>query len=429
MMRLVRRAPPVRPGRALCILVAVWMLAAVAACDRPGGTPTTIQPRATQTQAATRVIATSTSKPVSPTSEQAPTATLAPTVVEPRQPPTPTTTQTRMVATVTATAMARRTATAAPSPMGNRATTELVLANYFAWYSTHNWDDCNISAGDKPLRLYDSDDPATIATHIHQALDAGIDGFTLQWFAPGERTDQNLSALLAQSRGTAFRSTVVILRHIWPGTPRASQSELVKAIRYLLDRYGSHPNFLSLEGRPVLFFANMDSVPKAAGETPQQAWSAIRAQADPKHVAWWIAEGLDASYLEVFDGLYVYKVTHADFPDDYQKASRWARNVRTWEQKTGQRKLWWGTLMPGYDDLRSGCQPDLRGPLKLHKREREDGAFYRATFDAALASAPDGLWINSFNEWVEGTYIEPSQQYGERYLQITCELVARFKGS
>ncbi len=64
----------------------------------------------------------------------------------------------------------------------------------------------------------------------------------------------------------------------------------------------------------------------------------------------------------------------------------------------------------------------------MHKREREDGAFYSATFEAALASQPDGLWINSFNEWVEGTYIEPSQQYGERYLQLTREFAARVKG-
>jgi len=426
MMRLLPGRPSARHGRVLGMLgIMALMLATAAACDLPGTTPTTIEPGATQTQPATPVIATSTLKPTFfPTSEPSPTATASPAAPKPTQTSTATATRTRIIATGTETATAGRTATATPSLAASR----LVLANYFAWYSTHNWDDCNISAGDKPLRLYDSDDPATIATHIHQALDAGIDGFTLQWFAPGERTDKNLGTLLAQSQGTAFRSTVVILRHIWPGTPGPSHSELVRAIRYLLDRYGSHPNFLSLEGRPVLFFANMESVPVAAGETPQQAWSAIRAQADPDRAAWWIAEGLDASYLEAFDGLYVYKVTHADFPEDYQKASRWARNVRSWEQKTGLRKLWWGTLMPGYDDLRSGCQPDLRGPLKLHKREREDGAFYRATFDAALASVPDGLWINSFNEWVEGTYIEPSQQYGERYLQLTRELAARFKG-
>ena len=55
------------------------------------------------------------------------------------------------------------------------------------------------------------------------ALGAGIDGFTLQWFAPGERTDQNMRKLLEQSQGTGFRSTVIFLRHIWPGAPGISQ--------------------------------------------------------------------------------------------------------------------------------------------------------------------------------------------------------------
>ncbi len=430
MLRLLPCRLGARHGRVLRMLeIAALVLATAAACDLPGATPTRPQPRATPTRLATAVAATSTLKPTSsPTAQPKPTISPSPASPKPAQTSTATATRTSVAATATATATARPTVSATPSRTKDTTVSRPLLANYFAWYSLHNWDDCNISAGDKPVRLYDSDDPATIAAHIDQAVDAGIDGFTLQWFAPGERTDNNLSQLLAQSQGTAFRSTVVILRHIWPGTPRASHSEMVTAIRYLLDHYGGHPNFLSLEGRPVLFFANMDSVPRAAGETPQQAWAAIRAQADPRHTAWWIAEGLDASYLEVFDGLYVYKVTHADFPDDYLKDSRWARSVRAWEQKTGERKLWWGTLMPGYDDLRSGCQTDLRGPLKLHKREREDGAFYSATFEAALASQPDGLWINSFNEWVEGTYIEPSQQYGERYLQLTREFAARVKG-
>jgi hypothetical protein len=66
-------------------------------------------------------------------------------------------------------------------------------------------------------------------------------------------------------------------------------------------------------------------------------------------------------------------------------------------------------------------------PNQPHRRDREDGALYQATFDAALQSNPDWLLLSSFNEWVEGTYIEPSVQYGDKYLEMTRELVNIFK--
>jgi hypothetical protein len=302
----------------------------------------------------------------------------------------------------------------------------LVLFNYFAWYDLAGWDACNISAGDRPLQPYHSDNPSAIARHVQMAVDAGVDGFTLQWFAPGDRTDRNFETLLAQSQGTGLRSTMVFLRHIWHGDA-AGQPEVVAALRYILERYGGHPNFLTVEGRPVIFITDVYRVPLATGQTPQQAWGAIRAQVDPDGRAWWIAEGLDPSYLAVFDGLWVYKITHATSPAAYLRANQWADSVHRWETQTGKRKLWIGTVSPGWDDLRAGCKADVRASSPAHKQERLDGAFFRATFDAALASQPDWLWVNSFNEWVEGTYVEPSVNYGDQYLRMTGEFADAFR--
>jgi len=313
------------------------------------------------------------------------------------------------------------------SVIGARSVPPLVLLNYFAWYDADGWDDCNISAGDRPLNPYHSDDPAAIGQHIRLALNAGADGFTLQWFAPSDRTDRNFAALLNQSEGTGFRSTIVFLRHIWHGSPAASQVSVAEAIRYVLDRYSSHPNFLTLDGKPVLFFADVYRVPSAAGQSAQQAWAAIREQVDPGGNAWWIGEGLDPSYLAVFDGLWVYKITHAVSPQAYSKASQWADAVRAWEARTGQQKLWIATLSPGWDDTRADCRADVRVPSAAHRQERGDGAFFRATFDAAMGSAPEWLWVNSFNEWVEGTYIEPSVLYGDRYLELLRQYSTAFK--
>ncbi|NJM39970.1 MAG: hypothetical protein HC853_03935 [Anaerolineae bacterium] len=68
-----------------------------------------------------------------------------------------------------------------------------------------------------------------------------------------------------------------------------------------------------------------------------------------------------------------------------------------------------------------------RSPTLPHRRDREDGALYQATFDAALESKPDWLLLSSFNEWVEGTAIEPGSKYGDLYMKLTCELTQAYK--
>jgi len=302
----------------------------------------------------------------------------------------------------------------------------LVLASYLAWYDADGWQDCSISGGDQPLEPYSSDDPAAIARQVQQAMGAGIDGFLLHWYAPGERTDANLSQLLAQSQGTGFQSSVVFLRHLWPGSPAASQDTVAEALSYLIGTYGGHPNFLRLDGKPVIFFADMPRVP-SGGAGAVAAWQAIRDRVDPDRQSWWIAEGLDPSYLSVFDGLYVYKVTHATDPACYNKAGQWAEWVHTAEQTYGSPKLWVATISPGYDDTRATCHQDTRVPSTAQRRERDSGSFYRTTYDAAVSSNPDWLLIQSFNEWVEGTYVEPSSQYGDLYLQLTRQFAEAFR--
>lgn len=400
----------------------------------PSAGPTLIALAETDTP--TPTITLSVTDTSTPTETPVPTATSTETptptaTVEPTATPTKTPTET---STVAPTGTPTHTPTAKPADPPKLAVTHgfprLVLGNYFAWFDGDGWDDCNISASDKPLQPYDSDDPATISRHVQTALGLGLDGFTVHWFAPGERTDRNFAAMLAASQGTNFQVTTVVSRHFWPGSPAPSLETLVEAVRYIMDSYSHHPNFLKLEGKPVIFFTDMYRTPASSGLDPVSFWAEVRRQTDPNGDTWWIAEGLDTSYLQVFDGIYVYKITHADYPNDYAKASMWASRVHSWEQRTGKPKLWIATMTPGWDDMDANCdptRPDVRAGAKLHRKDRQDGAFYQATFNAAVKSNPDWLWIHSFNEWVEGTYIEPSVQYGEKYMDMTRQFAAQFK--
>ena len=55
-----------------------------------------------------------------------------------------------------------------------------------------------------------------------------------------------------------------------------------------------------------------------------------------------------------------------------------------------------------------------------------NGERYAATWDAALAAQPDWVLITSWNEWFEGTSVEPSVEYGDLALQQTAAQAARF---
>jgi hypothetical protein len=100
--------------------------------------------------------------------------------------------------------------------------------------------------------------------------------------------------------------------------------------------------------------------------------------------------------------------------------SDWGYRIRRYNAQHGTDKLWVATVMPGYNDLKTGR-------ADAFVREREDGQFYRDTWQAAMDSGADWVVITSWNEWVEGSQIEPGVSYGNLYLDLTSELAAQFR--
>lgn len=381
------------------------------------------------------------------TDTRAPTPTDAPSPTPTDTPsPTPAATQTsRPTSTLTPTHTPAPTdlpsptavATAVPSGGGGAhpVVAPVVLANYFPWYDPGTWTTGCTSDGDQPRDgVYQSDDPGVIARHVGQAQAAGLDGFAVHWFAPGNRTDVNFDQVLNQSPH-GFNSTVTFLYHILPGV---NQQGVIDVLSHVINNYSGHSRFFRVAGKPVIMFGDMYRVPDMAGTRPASdqdvaaaiaRWTEIRQAVDPGHNTWWIAEGLKPDYLAVFDGLYVYKIDHACCPDACLGASRWAGWTRDWERQTGQAKLWVGTVMPGWDDLDSGQShcTDLRVSSEPFARDRAGGAYYARTWEAVLPTRPDFIVLHSFNEWVEGSYIEPSTRFGDLYVQLTAQWVAQFK--
>src|SRR5688500_6423608 len=56
---------------------------------------------------------------------------------------------------------------------------------------------------------------------------------------------------------------------------QGSADALVSRLRGVLDRYGSDPAYLRYQGKPVIVFWNLPSVPRVSGQSAQQTWQTI----------------------------------------------------------------------------------------------------------------------------------------------------------
>ena len=288
----------------------------------------------------------------------------------------------------------------------------LVLAFYYNWFDENSW---GAKVPDQPVQPYVSRDRAVMARHIDQAKAAGIDALVVNWWGPqaDNQTETNLRGMLDEAAARGFRIAVdVDLNSPYLHGAGAIQT----AMSTLLNSHAKHSAYLKVDGKPVVFFYHQNQRLSTAG------WAAIRNAVDPGRNSLWIEEGTDVSPLSVFDGHHLYSVTWANRTDMSYTANKFARLVRAKAAALGAPKVYVATVMPGYDDRKTG-----RG--NAFAVGREDGAYYARSWQAAIGSAPDWIVINSFNEWPEGTYIEPSQTYGNLFLDLTAQWSAVFRGS
>ncbi len=277
----------------------------------------------------------------------------------------------------------------------------LLWAFYYPWYQRSDWQSAWLA--DTPAEPYDSRDPEAMRRHIRQAKAAGIDGFIMSWWGPGDPSDRNLRTMLDIAEDEDFR--LMIYFETLSGSGGRPADEIVRWLRYILPTYGDHPAYMRLNGKPVVVLWATDAV-------PLRTWAGILEQVEPEAV--FLGMGYSLANLEVFDGLHAYGVFNIpDLAGTVRETGRAVHNYSLLDEDPAPR-LWAATVQPGYDDR---LLPDREGELQA----REDGAFYRRTFEAALASDPDWIFITSWNEWWENTHIEPSVAFGDQYLEITPE--------
>ena len=375
----------------------------------PSITPTKAPPSITPTAPPT---ATPTTPPkpnptVTPTAP--PKATITPTIPT-NLPgvPSPTPTRPSRLSPPTATPTQKPIAGAPPYPTAVLGDTAIrcdapqVLAMYYAWYDDQTWTSGRTA--DLPTTLYRSADRATIERHVAQAKSVGIDGFELNWWGPGNQTDTNLQTLLSVAGQQGFRVTADFDLNAPVGNTPAN---VATTLAYL-QRYYADPSWFRYGGKPMVVFYGIRKFDVGT-------WAAIRQQVDPNREVFWMGEGDVFTLLEVFDGIHPYSIAWS--PDPPGQLASYASRTRAYPGK-----VWMATVMPGYDDRKSGYTTTFAV-------DRRNGEYYAANWQGAIATSPELISISSWNEWVEGHMIEPSRTYGDLYLGLTTKFSATYKQS
>jgi len=294
-------------------------------------------------------------------------------------------------------------------------TKPMLLAFYYPWYgnptSSNSWVHwANVSynsigtATHYPLLgPYDSQDENLIEAHIKLAKAFGIDGFVCSWWGIGTFEDNAFSKIVNVANKENFNVTIY-----YESVRNISKEQIVNELSYVLKTYSSQPSFLKLDGKPVIFIYAVG----AYGRTPD-FWKSVIEEVynRTKIEAIYIADTFDVSYLSIFDGLHTYNpIWINDFNSTYTSEAKIVKAAG---------KIWVVTVSPGYDDRK------IRHPGSYVSRE--NGAHYEETWKGALASNPDMILICTFNEWHEGTEIEPSREYGFKYMELTRTFAEIFK--
>lgn len=293
-------------------------------------------------------------------------------------------------------------------------TDRLILAYHYPWYGykePKQWDKQTTIVDHPLLGPYRSDDPKLIDFQICLACDAGIDGFIVSWSGPettpGKIFQQMLDQVGVQPQ-RRFR-LCVMLEHI-ANFPGLSNEKLRLALAYVLENFGRHPAYLRVDGKPVIFIYQAQTLPL---DRARPLLHGLTADYGPAlYVA--VPDGweIDLEYLSVFDSI----VPYADkyYPDQVLTSSyvQAARHLAT----------------PGKPLIVAA----IGGGSRIRKLgfdiDRSKGQYLRRRF--ALAEQVGARWITitSWNEWYEAMQIEPSCEYGFEQIRYVRQLAAAFKG-
>jgi glycosyl hydrolase family 99/calcineurin-like phosphoesterase family protein len=248
-------------------------------------------------------------------------------------------------------------------------TLPLRAAFYYPWFP-EAWTQKGITPYSNytpVLGNYDSSDPAIIRQHIAAMQYGNIQAGIASWWGQGTPTDRRIPLLLETARGSAFRWSIYYESE---GSSNPTVERIKSDLIYIRDHYGNDPSFLRIDGRFVVFVY--------ADATDSCAMAARWRQANT------IKAYIVLKVFSDYGGC-------ADQPDGWHQ---YAPAVQA-------------DLQEGYS---YSISPGFWKVGENARLGRDLTRWYASIRDMVASDAPFQL-ITTFNEWGEGTAIEPAKEW------------------
>jgi len=307
----------------------------------------------------------------------------------------------------------------------------LILAHYMPWYQarphssawgwhwTMNRFDPEKVVNGRPeiasrftplIAPYDSGDPHVIEYHLLLMKCAGIDGVIVDWYGRGDLNDyrrlhENTEALVTRVRRLGLRfavcyedRTVAEFEKAGRITGEQRVAHAVAELRWAAEHWFNDAAYVRIADAPVLLSFGFDGLTDAE-------WSqCIRAvEAGGRRVAYFSEHRRREGAVGAFD----WPVPSVG-PSVHD---RFRRDAKSWPHAIP-------VACPRFVDVYAEA-----GVGKSHGRMDDDGGVtFREQLRAALTSECPAVQLCTWNDWGEGTVIEPSREFGYRDLESVQSL-------
>lgn len=297
--------------------------------------------------------------------------------------------------------------------------------NTWGWHWTMNhYQPGNIVNGKRAIAShyypligpYDSSDPDVIEYHVLLMKFAGIDGTVIDWYGNTNFNDYGLNHRNAQHLVAGIEKAHLHFAAMYEDgvadtlikSDKIPASQAIalgqSTLTWLANNWFSSPSYVMLDNKPLFMTFGVPGYYKTSDWN--QIFSVLPQQ--PEYIT-------ESSLRAPAEGAFSWPSPFGGTEKSFQDLNSFYGNASKWP-----------TFIAGAYPRFVDIYKDAGVGPSWGSIDDQNGQTYQATLTKALQSNAPIVQIATWNDWGEGTMIEPSVEYGYRDLETTQRLVKQY---